>query len=377
MGGNSRAINRDNGEVLAFAEKINVSEIGRQVLASDTLELLSKINKLFFAKHQKVLWRGTPTFSGSTKHLFDVSISDEEFIAVKPIIGDVDVMISEENLQKLFDFLASIEGLEILPNVFYLGQNNHTLRGQQINSVFKYKNKNLQIDFEGVKFENGMPTCFAKFAHSSDWNDVKLGIKGLAHKYLLMTLAWSVIPSSDIVVLTDKSPLYPQNKVKLKALKSPPRMLSFSVDSGLRVRLQKQTDVNGNTITINSKTAYKEIPIEKSVYLTDLQQIFELYFKVRPSLDEMKLFWSFSGLLELCSTYLTETVIRELFDQLVRYKLFGQGQKLDRDSSATDKSVKTRIIAELINRFPYLKESSLDINSIMFEYYENYSVKND
>jgi hypothetical protein len=376
MGGNSKAINRETNAIIAYAERVSLLEISRERLCETTTQLLSKINKAFFAKFHFPLWRGSPQFSGSSRHLFDVSISTDELLKHKPSVGDIDVMISSDHLEKLFQLLIEFEGIQLLPNVTYLGQNVSALRGSQINSVFKIDNKYVQIDFEGVEFVNGMPTCFSKFAHSSDWNDVKLGIKGLGHKYLLMMLAWTVMSTDNVVVLTEKSSLSP-HKARIKVQHTPVRMLSFSVDNGLRVRLERQRDFFGNDIMINGKIAYKEIDISKSTYEKDLRKIFQSLFNVEPSEDELRSFWSFHGLMDLCSTYVSEKTLISMFEQLVTYKLFGQGQKLDRDSALIDKDVKLSIIKSMIEKFPFLSRSNVDVQMLMNKYYSCYAMRNN
>jgi hypothetical protein len=128
---------------------------------------------------------------------------------------------------------------------------------------------------------------------------------------------------------------------------------------------------------INGKIAYKEIDISKSTYEKDLRKIFQSLFNVEPSEDELRSFWSFHGLMDLCSTYVSEKTLISMFEQLVTYKLFGQGQKLDRDSALIDKDVKLSIIKSMIEKFPFLSRSNVDVQMLMNKYYSCYAMRNN
>lgn len=119
-------------------------------------------------------------FSGSTNHLFDKGISDEEFSKYKPSVGDIDVKVNREHLKSLGDHL--VPG-RTFGNYTVVG---HKKSADGYNALIRHNNGNVhQIDFEGADYENNNPSEFNKFAHSSNWEDVKAGIKGAHHKILL------------------------------------------------------------------------------------------------------------------------------------------------------------------------------------------------
>lgn len=376
MGGNAKAIDRITGIIKthqgkeAFANRLDLRTIDCNEFKENLVATLMKLNNEIH-----YLWPNpTPLvsglmFSGSAANFFQVPT--EEFLKHKTHLGDIDVMIPHQNLGTLFSTLALMEGCSV-GSFVYVGQNRPTLHGSQISSIWFHKDYGfVQIDFEGVRFPNDQPDAFARFAHSSPWVDVKLGLKGVAHKYLLMVLAWVMVPVHNVVVLTDKSPIWPPDKVRRKTLHQPPRAMSFSVDKGLRWRLQIQKH-NGVPVRLADGTAFKEIPTKDSKYITDPEQIFIKLFQLKPMDGDVERMGSFIGLIELCKLHLAPYQVREVFDQLCRYKLFGPGQALSRDAAADDREIKTRIIETLMKEFPFLQNSKTSVSDLMTEYYASY-----
>ncbi len=378
MGGNAKAINCNDGSIKivnrkeAYAQKINLTYENIDQFKNDLIETLllihKRIDKLW---PNKECIENFSIFNGSSSNLF--SLSNDEFLKYKTSINDVDIMIQEEYLDFLFESLLNNEG-NLLGKFSYIGQNRQQLHGTQISSVWFHKDFGfVQIDFEGVKFENNKPNEFSKFARSSPWEDVKQGFKGIAHKYLLMMLAWNAHPNKDIVVLTDKSPLYPINKIRYKTLNQPINFLSFSVDKGLRQKLQIQY-VHGSSLRLNNKIAHKEIPTNESVYITNVNEIFKILFHNNfiPN-DIVQNMTSFVGLLRLCELYLTSDEIQEIFSNLIKYKLFGRGQALYRNNPDEDRSIKVKIFEKMICEFQFLEKLRSNVDLMMDEYYKCYN----
>ena len=169
------------------ADPISMTKDSRKSVTADVagfLHGLSNTHKLqhgshLFGENNAALNNGS-AFSGSTHHLFDKSIPDDEFAHYKPIVGDLDVKVPKEHLQTLAEHLQ--------PGKQY---GNYTVVGHKkssdgYNALIKHDNGQVhQIDFEGADYENNSPSEFDKFAHSSNWGDVKSGIKGAHHKILL------------------------------------------------------------------------------------------------------------------------------------------------------------------------------------------------
>lgn len=382
MGGNSRAIDRSTGEVIvvtgrsAFAERVNLFDVDtvvsfREAVKTTLLALGSKFQTIkgFPLWPAKTSFAMGHCFMGSAAHvLCPNSPGEKELIRNMPTIGDIDVAVPEGFLADLWAVLCECESHHIGP-MRYLGQNRQKLRRPSINAVFQWKDNFVQIDFVGttVSADTGDVEPFVRFAHSSSWEDRVKGVKGVAHKYLLQTLAWAVSYDPQVIILTDKSPLYPPDKVRVKTLHEPPRPMSFSVDRGIRMRLEQQFEPNGKPLVVLGKNAYKEVPTSQSQYVTDLNSIFMLLFGRSPEEGDMEEFASFHGLIRLGKKYLDDATLNRALDFMIRYKLYGVGQALSRDSAAEDKKVKARI-CEVICDMTFIKTDP----KLVAEYYKNY-----
>jgi len=84
-GGNARVIDRESGEVLARAEKINLQEFKRSKIVSRIVDTLEAINNLFEKEYEIKIWknfkviRTGEAFSGSSEFFIDPNIEDAEF----------------------------------------------------------------------------------------------------------------------------------------------------------------------------------------------------------------------------------------------------------------------------------------------------------
>lgn len=380
MGGNSRAINRETGEVKTFkGMQAFASPVDLKCIISLREEFIYFWNDLFDVFYKKtgklLIPKGDSSVSnnvcylGSARHVLGRHAKDASLVLdVLPIMGDVDVAIPEENIEDLWEVLCSLEEVEFDNSTMtYVGQNRKTLRKPSVNAVFEWNGTFIQIDFVAVPFKNGVVDPFVVFAHSSPWDDRKEGIKGVAHKYLLQTIAWSVSYNPNVIVLTDKSPLYPQDKIRVKTVHEPTRSMSFSVDRGVRFRLQRQFDMNGKPVIVNGKEAVKEIPTSQSSYVTDVEEIFKMFFKSNPSGNDMIDFDSFVGLIRICKKRLSKELFHQALDFLVRFKLYGTGQALSRDSMEIDREAKRKICDLITSQTDYVIPQG-----ITEEYYEKY-----
>jgi len=378
MGGNSRAINRETGEVQSingtpvFAQKLDLRVVNRRVVVSlftNTFINLSSMyaqqnlgNQLWELKRE--LFSTGLVYNGSSEHLFNDSISDEEFVKYKPLLGDIDITVDGTKLSKVFDLLILLEGKIIYENVDgfirYIGQNKSKFQGEQINSVFELnvndKSHYVQVDFEGVVYENGVPDEFSKFGHSSDWYDITNGIKGVAHKFLIMNLVRgnTYLSPSQGILLTNGSIEDPNSdKLRVSASQKYLKTFAFSITKGLR----KKVRYIGLKDSI---PMYKELSTSNSIYQRDLVDIFQTIFNVSPKKGEMKKFRSFIGVLELIQKYfdVNDERIARTFDFLLDINLFGNSaQRLDRDSMKVDFEVKYNMLEKIFEFMPQLKTS--------------------
>jgi len=384
MGGNTRAIDRETGETIALAQKVDLQKVDRATFVKEMKVAFKKLNSLFKSRYKEPIWPDFKVitsglaFNGSSEFLFDKGISDKEFVKYKPKVGDIDVTIPHEHLKPIFDLLASLENKKITNKLTYIGQNKKTQGGHQINALFKYKDGDAiamaQVDFEGVEYKNNEPDEFAKFSHNSNWNDIKNNFKGVAHKFLLINLVRGISMRKDIVILTAKSPIDPNDKkFRVKKISGVPREMAFSVDRGLRTKLYQIFDENGDAVKVDNKFVFKEKPTADSEYKRDLPIIFTMLFKKKPSGSDLTSLKSFLGLITLMKTHLDSKLINRVFDQLVTINLFGPAaQKLDRDAARVDYKVKIAMVNRMYKEFSFLKKHKTNVKKLALNYYKNY-----
>jgi hypothetical protein len=403
MGGNTKAINRETGEVVnvfgrpGYADKLDFKAIDRSEFKRNVIATLKKLDNFHKSQFGMPIWNpktrdkilnSGEAFNGSSEHLFKDSITDDEFTKYKPSVGDIDLTVPSENIETIFELLSSLEGSEILQSkMWYVGQNRKTFSGDQINALFAYKEAKdqqpifIQIDFEAVDYLNGKPSEFAKFSHSSSWEDVKTGVKGVFHKYVIRSLTIGSL-LDDAILLTKSSPLYPPEKLKIARKADPIRLLSFSVSSGMRatVELQKYADdatvppeLVGKPVKFDGKFVYKELSTGESTYTKSKEEIFTLIFGELPSKDDLILLDSFIGVLSLMKKYLSDEEIDAVYEDFINDKLFGiKSQRLDLTNPEIDKSSKMSAVGRFREAFPFLPEID---QSMLDSYYGSYKVR--
>lgn len=181
-GGNVTQINYKTGEE-ARQEKVPISVIGVDNFRKKSFQLFVELNKIFKKMHGFPLWvdesiiHSGYVFNGSTSYVLNPSYLGSEIQAVKPEVGDIDIMVPESHGKELFQVLDSLLGKEIIKGVTYMGSNRTSVTsiGNQINSVFKMDFGSFgvfqQVDFELLPFQGQKPTEWQKFSHSSSFGD--------------------------------------------------------------------------------------------------------------------------------------------------------------------------------------------------------------
>jgi len=396
MGGNTRAINRSTGELVtyagrpAYADKIDMRSVDRTTFKKDFVAAMIALDELHRSRFGEPIWPAKTrnsvlssgeAFNGSSEHLFSNKVSDDDFSTHKPVVGDVDLTVPSERIESIFELLTDIEGQSITDKVSYVGQNRAASAGHQINSLFAYSPTQkssplfVQIDFEAVEYAAGKPDEFSKFSHSSSWQDITVGVKGVFHKYLLRSLASMASTNPDVVLLTDKSPLQPPEKIKVKKTTSPVTLLSFSVDRGLRTTAVQQFLPDGSPVMVAGKLAYKEISTSDSTYVRTKTEIFSLLFGTVPSASELIQLDSFTGVLRLMKDHLDDGQVEEVYLDTVQEKLYGSGQALDLSNPSADMSAKSAALTRFQEEFPFLKSHDNMLKDLQQKYYASYKVR--
>ena len=351
-----------DGEVFT-ADKVDFFKHERKEIKEITFDILNKLNRIHSEKFGNLLFKDIKQlFNGSSDFIFSNDYDDDTIKRYKPTMGDVDVVIPREYAENVFKILNSgFKG----DNWVFIKSNRTSVEalGNQINSLFKYKLKsgtiNLQIDFEITDFEDGNPTKWTKFSHSSSLEDLLLGIKGLHHKYILRALIGSVSERDDIVIATKNST--PQ-KIRIKKIEELPRMLKFSVDLGVREAYAPMLD-NGVQVMYQGKKVFKEIDTKDSNYIKDVDVISNMIFKKNVDIGSFK---SIIDSLKL----LDSKVIEKVFERYTNL-LWGKGaQQLDASSAKVDYDVKMTAW-EYFRKKLGIKEPN-GFKEFLESYYENY-----
>lgn len=382
MGGNVIVKDVNGNDVEAV--KVDLKTVGRSKLITLAKDAFGALDKLHEAKFGIPIWKNKKAlqdalvFNGSSSFVLSDKFSDAEILKVKPTMGDIDIAVPSEIASSLFDLLDTLRGKHVVRGVEFIGMNRTSSAsvGTQINCIFKFLDPVeylVQVDFEFLPFEeDGNPTEWARFSHSSSFEDSKDGVKAVHHKYLIRSLVGAISARPDIVIATPKST---HDNVKITAASKKgdiARLLKFSVDHGVRVAYRPLVDPNGKEVVMDGKTVYQEIPTSESDYKKTLIEIFKLAFNDEDSNDVKKL-WTFRGVLELCGKYLNKGQQKDVAERYFAL-LWGEkpqrAQELERGNPEEDLAVKSGGW-NLFKKVTGIKDPA-NFEGILQSYYEKY-----
>ena len=327
------------------AERIVVSIDNRKKLIGLFITSILDLNIQFKNRFGFRLWNqetinNLAFASGSSRHFFDTTISDVDFVTAKPSVGDLDLQVPNSAMEQLSAFLG--EDDVRLGDLRLLGSKDSVM--QTISLWYSESLKqNIQIDFEYVDFENGQPSTWASFSHSSDWKDLQLGLKGVCHKLLLRALTTKT--------LTLRNIRYGKtNREKIEVSTE----FAFSVLHGLRRKLVQDSD-----------GIYRELQPKDSVYTKDLIEIGKQLIHPDFNDAEVDLLWSTHGIMELVKKYWSQADITLMQIGFV-HTLWGEGAQLlyrnDLERDLVEKStmfsfvVETDLPSEYISKYYEFKK---------------------
>ena len=357
------------------AQQIDLKVHNRGYIVPILSTLLDAINAGFQQSAGGPLWspkvlKARKYLSGSSLHFFNTDLSDDEFERVKPKVGDIDTQVNKASEPQLAQWLDSVKG-QVVGNARFLGYGRGN---EQYSSLWELTDPpiKVQIDFEFVDYsEKEEPTDWAAFSHSSSWDDISQGIKGVFHKFLIQSL--SKISSQDFIL----------RKVHKKTGKITDKqendsMISFAVSSkeggGLRPKYEPVLDEKGRPLEIDGLPVLKELP--PAGYEKDISKIFQSIFDKR--IDRASLAkalpktWSFTGLLELMNAILPQEEKESVLDSFVD-KLFARGAqglyKGDPQRDLVEKNVALNYALKTLGVTP-----PTNLEQMRQEYVKNYRV---
>lgn len=281
-------------------------------------------------------------FAGSSRAFMDPSISDEEHNTYKKKVGDVDVMVPEQHS----DTLSKI----IKPGEKY---GNYTIVGSKKSGaqnlvLARHKDGQVQqFDMEPSRYEGNKPSEWNQFSHSSDWNDVKNGVKGAFHKLMLNAM-------------TSANGKFGMIRTKKGDAEGFVPSHRFSVDRGMREGHAQIGEEDGKPI-------FRELKPAESQYTTDVPTIYKQMFNRNPSRQDVHEFGSYGGLLKHMGQHLSPEQrgrVIDKFSQNLHRQMIGSGEEEDR-------AVKGRALDHLRASFPdhFTPEKEKEIKDSQEEFY--------
>jgi len=389
------------------AEKIEVARVQRQRFVEDMRALFKNLNDRYIAYTRKLgneeplynpntidRFLSGPGFGGSTGVFFDLSKSDEVFASKKKKLGDIDIYVPREAYVNLFHMLRVIEGTKVIDlpegrSVEYVGQIDEDAVGNQINSLFVYNftdadgspaQINMQVDFVKARFtEEGLPHSSIVHSHGSNEMDLMAGIKGFAKNYLIASLT-SKLTKVKGKLATPKST--PEKITISKSIESDELSLyTFSTDYGFRLAREKLGEKDEYDVYIN--IAYADDKV------LDTSAGFKLLFGSEPSDEELDLFHSYIGTLQLMKKYFIDQqrdgkpFYESIFDSIL-YKCFAVevksmepddikitlAQSTERENYDLDREAKTSMVNAFYEVFPDLLARQEEVNQMIDRYYQ-------
>ena len=347
------------------AQHLDLKVTNRNYMVPKLNELLNAINAAYAKMYKQPLWSpkllaSGEFLSGSSLHFFNVKgIDDETFVAKKPTVGDIDTMVDKTKESNLQQFLTAYTDKQIGPAVFLGFQRGN----EQFSGLFELQDPpvKVQIDFEFVAFEKDAPTDWAKFSHSSSWEDLQAGVKGVFHKWLIQ--AFTTLTRKDFLLRKMVG------RGKLRAEQDVPttdNMVSFAVSSkeggGLRAKYEPVVDDKGQPLVIDGLPVMREAPT--AGYQQNIGQIFSTILGKRLSPKQaqalQKQFWSFTGLLQIMNTLMTPEEKQEVLNGFLQKTIGPGAQGMYKNNPDKDIKEKTLAINTMLQALNMPKPANLD-----------------
>jgi hypothetical protein len=330
------------------AQQIDLKVHNRAYIVPVLDNLLQSINNEFGQQFGGPLWspkvlKSREFLSGSSLHFFNTDIPDDEFTRVKPKVGDIDTQVNKDAEPHLEQWLNGVQG-KVVGNAKLLG---YQRGNEQFSSLWELTDPpiKVQIDLEFVKYdEKGKaPTDWSKFSHSSSWDDLSQGIKGVFHKFLIQS--FTRLTSKEFLLRK----MVGRGKARVEQdVPTTDNMFSFAVSSkeggGLRPKYEPVLDEKGRPLVVDGLPVMRPLPA--SGYEQDIGKIFQAIFDKRiDSATLRKLLpktWSFMGLLGIMNLVLEQEEKEQILDGFVD-KIYGAGAqglyKNDADRDVMEKNV--------------------------------------
>ena len=358
MGGNATIRGRE-------AQRLDLKVTERNYMVPRLNALLHSINTAYQKATKQTLWdpkllQSGHFLSGSSLHFFNTKgISDETFVQKKPKVGDIDTMVDRTKEESLQQFLTAYTDKQIGSAIF----RGFDRGNEQYISLWELQDPpaTIQIDFEFVDYQDGEPTDWAKFSHSSSWEDLQHGVKGVFHKLLIQSLA----ALSKQTFLQRKM----VGRGKMRTEQDVPvtdNMYTFAVSSkeggGLRAKYEPVIGVNGRPETKDGLPVMSATPT--TGYIKDIGQIFStLLGKRLPAQASKQLtanFWSFTGIISVLAKILTPEERAAVVDSFIVRTIGPGAQGLYKNNPVQDLQEKLIALKYIMQKLGVSKPKEFD-----------------
>jgi len=336
------------------AQELDLNVHNRTEVVAVLSDLLHGINDAFAQQFKEPLWhensvKAQKFLSGSTMRFFDKKISDEEFVRVKPTVGDIDTQAPDKHEGTIKQFLTGLIGKKVGDAKFIgfsAGNNQYTSMWEVLLKDLPVK---LQIDFEYGAHdpETGLPTPWQEYSHSSSWEDLSAGIKGVFHKYIDRALPYASTVSTKYVARVLKK----STKISDEPVTDSDYSFAVSGQGGGGV---SRKYVPYNDPATGAPMERDGIPVMQLLdpanrqYIQNLGQQFEIFFGRKPKGNDQQLKNSFVGTVELANKYLDDQQRTELFNRFVSICFEPGSQMITKGDPARDRNIKMAAIDYMI-----------------------------
>jgi hypothetical protein len=327
------------------AQELDLHVHDRNYIQNVVSDTLNTINTVFAKQFNEPLWHENSVktqkfLSGSTFQFMDKKISDEDFIRVKPKVGDIDTQAPDKHANTIKQFLQNNLG-KTLGTAKLLG---YTPGNSQWVSLWEIQLKDLpvkiQIDFEyGAHDEKtGLPTEWQSYSHSSSWDDLSQNIKGVFHKYLDRALPYTHTSTKYVARVLKRSTKISDDPITDSDY-------SFAVSGpgggGLSQKYVPYVDpATGKPMERDGVPVMQLLEPSSRKYVQNLKQQFEIFFGAKPNAKDQQLKNSFVGTVSLANKYLNDQEKVELFNRFLGICFEPGSQMISRDDPAKDRDIK-------------------------------------
>jgi hypothetical protein len=325
------------------AEEIDLKIHNRDHMVAQLQELLAAQNESFKAAYGRYIWdpkllASGKMLSGSSLQFFDVKgINTQDFLnkLKKTKVGDIDTQIDQDMGDEVTAWLKSIIGKKV-GNGTFLGFNS------SLSSIWLLDDPQVrvQVDYELGPYDpkTNAPTEWFAYSHSSHYDDMAAGIKGVFHKYINRALTHAQSSEKYVARVLKKS-------VKISDEPVRDSDYSFAVTSsqggGMSIKYKPYIDpATGQPMEKNGIPVMQLLDPKDRDYIQNLDQQFQMNFGRKRGAADRNLQGSFVGTLQL----MNKSFEPEQIDAVARAFLdilFGPGaQMITKDDPARDRDVK-------------------------------------